>query len=197
MYNTFQLCFFTIEMRAIELKKTIELLKQKDKVTFQKIYNDNRVAFINFAKGYHIEEYDSLDVYHDSILVLRDNAIQGKIDNLKSSISTYLFAIGKYKIYHIFREKAKLNITDDIEVIEKNFDFDVNLYDENPTNQQIQLKIGFKQLGERCKEVLELFYYSGYTLDEITEILNYSDKNVLKSQKSRCIKQLRKYSNQI
>ena len=197
MFNIFQLRSFTIEMRAIGLKNTIELLKQKDKVTFQNIYNKNRVAFINFAKSYHIEEYDSLDVYHDSILVLQENAVHGKIDNLKSSISTYLFAIGKYKIYHIFREKAKLNITNDIEIVEKNFDFDVNFYDEKPTNQQIQLKIGFKQLGERCKKVLELFYYSGYTLDEITEILDYSDKNVLKSQKSRCIKQLRKYSNQI
>ena len=184
-------------MNDFESKKIIELLKQKNKATLQKIYNDNRAAFINFAKGFHIEEYDSLDIYHDAILVLRENAIHGKIDDLKSSISTYLFAIGKYKIYHSFREKAKLNITDDIEVVEKNFDFDVNFNEEKTTNQQILLKKGFKKMGGRCKEVLELFYYHGYNLDEITEILNYSDKNVLKSQKSRCIKQLKKYSNQI
>ncbi len=184
-------------MNDIGSKKIIELLKQKDKATLQKIYTDNRAAFINFAKGFHIEEYDSLDIYHDAILVLQENAIHGKIDDLKSSISTYLFAIGKYKIYHSFREKAKLNITDDIEVVEKNFDFDVNFNEEKPTNQQILLKKGFKKIGDRCKEVLELFYYYGYNLDEITEILNYSGKNVLKSQKSRCIKQLKKYSNQI
>jgi len=178
-------------MGAIESKNIIELLKQKDKATLQRIYNDNRDAFINFAKGFHIEEYDSLDIYHDAILVLQENAICGKIDSLKSSVSTYLFAIGKYKIYHSFREKSKLNITDNIEIVEKNFDFDVNFYDEKTTNQQILLKKGLKKMGERCKKVLELFYYHGYNLDEITEILKYSDKNVLKSQKSRCIKQLK------
>ena len=118
------------------------------------------------------------------------------MNNLNSSISTYLFAIGKYKIYHSFREKAKVNITENIEIVEKNFDFDVNFDDKITTNQQTQLKLGLKKLGKRCKEVLELVY-SGYDLDEITEILNYSDKNVLKSQKSRCIKQLRKLSNLI
>jgi len=183
-------------MKVIGSKNTIELLRQNDRTTLRKIYNDNRVAFINFAKGFHIDEYDSQDIYHDSIIAQQENALNGKMNNLNSSISTYLFAIGKYKIYHSFREKAKVNITDNIEIVEKNFDFDVNFDDKITTNQQTQLKLGLKKLGKRCKEVLELVY-SGYDLDEITEILNYSDKNVLKSQKSRCIKQLRKLSNLI
>ncbi|MCD6543482.1 MAG: sigma-70 family RNA polymerase sigma factor [Flavobacteriaceae bacterium] len=179
-------------MGKTELNITIDLLKRKDKVTLQKIYNDNKIAFVNFAKNYHIEEFDSLDIYHDSIVALQDNAFKGKLDNLKSSISTYLFAIGKYKIFHLFRERKKLRITNDIEIVEKNFDYDVDLYGKNLTNQQTLLKSGFHKIGKRCKEILELFYYSGYNLDEITDILNYSDKNVLKSQKSRCIKQLKK-----
>ena len=39
--------------------------------------------------------------------------------------------------------------------------------------------------------ILKLFYYQGYNLDEIQEILEYSNKKVLKSQKSRCIRQLK------
>lgn len=178
-------------MGEFESKNIVELLKRKDSATFQKIYNDNLKAFINFARSYHIEEYDSYDIYHDSIMVLQENAINGKINDLKSSISTYLFAIGKYKIFHSFREKAKVNITNDIEITEKNFDFDVDFDDEKLTNQQTLLKNGFKKLGKRCKDVLEL-HFSGHDLDEITDILKYSDKNVLKSQKSRCMKQLKK-----
>ncbi len=177
-------------MGAIESRNIVKLLKQKDKATLQKIYIDNREAFVNFAKSYHIEEYDSLDIYHDSILVLQENALKGKINDLNSSISTYLFAIGKYKIFHSFREKAKVNIKDDIEIVEKNFEFDVDFYGENLTKQQTLLKEGFKKLGKRCKNILEL-YFGGYDLDEITDILNYSNKNVLKSQKSRCIKQIK------
>ena len=62
---------------------------------------------------------------------------------------------------------------------------DVDILAEKLTNQQQLIKKCLPCLGDRCKEILTLFYYEGYSLDEITEILGYSDKNVLKSQKSR------------
>ena len=65
----------------------------------------------------NIEEYDAVDIYQDSILVLRENAINGKIDDLQSNLSTYLFAIGKYKIFHNFRVQSKFDF-------ESDFDFD-------------------------------------------------------------------------
>ena len=173
----------------------LALLKQGDNPTLEKIYNANRNTFINFAKKYNIEKYDAVDLYQDAIIALRDNAVHGKLNDLKSSISTYLFAIGKYKIYHYHRKNSKIELTNEIELTEKNFDIDVNFYDEELTNQQRILKKYFAKLGERCKSVLQLFYYQGYTLDEITGILDYSDKKVLKSQKSRCVKQLKDLAN--
>jgi len=176
-------------------KKTIELLKQGDKKTLEKIYMENREGFINFSKKYNIEEYDAVDIYQDSILVLRENAINGKIDDLQSNLSTYLFAIGKYKIFHNFRVQSKFDFESDFDLVEENLDFDVNLYESNLTKEQRFLKKYYNELGDRCKSVLDLFYYQGYNLDEIKDILNYSNKKVLKSQKSRCIKQLKNLLN--
>lgn len=176
-------------------KNIINLLQQGDKITLEKIYSENREAFINFSKKYNIEKYDAVDIYQDAILVLRENAINGKINNLNSNISTYLFAIGKYKIFHSYRLKSKFDLKNEFDIGEKNIDFDVNLLDEELTNQQKLLKEYFNKLGDRCKKVLNLFYYQGYTLDEITEVLNYSSKKVLKSQKSRCVKQLKDFVN--
>jgi RNA polymerase sigma factor (sigma-70 family) len=176
-------------------KNIINLLQQGDKITLEKIYSENREAFINFSKKYNIEKYDAVDIYQDAILVLRENAINGKINNLNSNISTYLFAIGKYKIFHSYRLKSKFDLNNEFDIGEKNIDFDVNLLDEELTNQQKLLKEYFNKLGDRCKKVLNLFYYQGYTLDEITEVLNYSSKKVLKSQKSRCVKQLKDFVN--
>ena len=62
---------------------------------------------------------------------------------------------------------------------------------DEPNEMQIQLQKAFVTLGKKCKEVLSLFYYRGYTIDEICTRLNYDNKNVVKSQKSRCIKQLK------
>jgi len=110
---------------------------------------------------------------------------------LQSNISTYLFAIGKYKIYYNFRVQSKTILTNDFNLVQENLDFDVNLYGTALTKEQKFLKKYYDRLGDRCKSILNLFYYQGYNLDEIRTILNYSNKKVLKSQKSRCIKQLK------
>ncbi len=186
--------FFAV-MGVQDSNNIIELLKQSDKATLEKIYIENREAFINFAKKYNIEKYDAVDIYQDAIIALQENAINGKLSDLKSNISTYLFAIGKYKIFHSHRKNSKIEYNNDIELEEKSLTLDVNFIESELTNKQRVLKKYFIKLGERCKSVLSLFYYQGYTLDEITGILDYSDKKVLKSQKSRCMKQLKKMVN--
>lgn len=187
--------FLCCKMDNSEAKKIVDLLKQGDRRTLERIYLENRDGFIHFSKKYNIEECDAVDIYQDSILVLRENAVNGRLDGLKSNISTYLYAIGKYKIYHNFRVKSRIDLDHEIELPAENVDFDVNLYEDGLTKEQRIIRKCFEKLGERCQSVLRLFYYQGYNLDEIREILNYSNKKVLKSQKSRCIKQLRDLVN--
>jgi len=88
-----------------------------------------------------------------------------------------------------------MKMTNDFDLVEENVDFDVNLYGPVLTKEQRLLKKYYDQLGDRCKSILNLFYYQGYDLDEIRVILNYSNKKVLKSQKSRCLKQLKDLVN--
>lgn len=169
----------------------IELLRLGDSETLQKIYKDNRPHFIKFARKLNINEYDAADIYQDAIIALRENAIKGKLNNLESNVSTYLFGIAKNKIYRIHRESAKLKGEEDLPLEEKNIEFDVNLCDIKLTNEQKVLRKCLEELGEKCREILNLYHYQGFNLDEITNILKYSNKQVLKSQKSRCQKQLR------
>jgi DNA-directed RNA polymerase specialized sigma24 family protein len=44
--------------------------------------------------------------------------------------------------------------------------------------------------------VLKLFYYNGFTLEEIQQHLNYGNYNTVKSQKSRCLKNLKDLINE-
>lgn len=175
----------------MEEDKIIELLRLGDNSALQNIYEENRLPFIKFARKYNVNEHDAADIYQDSVIALRENAIRGKLDNLKGSISTYLFAIGKHKIYFNHRRYSKLEFDNELLLNEKNIEIDVNLYDQKLTKQQMVLKECLSELGEKCKNILILSNYQGFTLDEITNILDYSDKKVLKSQKSRCMRQLR------
>jgi DNA-directed RNA polymerase specialized sigma24 family protein len=68
---------------------------------------------------------------------------------------------------------------------------DVNFSGEEVTKEQRLLQEGLKKLGPKCVEVIELFYLKGYVLDEIMQISDYKSKEVLRSQKSRCMSQLK------
>jgi RNA polymerase sigma factor (sigma-70 family) len=128
-------------------------------------------------------------VYQDSIIALCENAKKGTIDNLESSLSTYLFSIGKYMIYRILKAKNKrISIAYDNQLPQVLEDEYKEVYDESET---ALLQENFKKLGEQCQKVLRLFYYEEKKLDEIQIELNYTNKDVLKSQKSRCLKQLK------
>lgn len=165
----------------------LEQLKKGDEKTIHSIYVDNKNGFLLFANRYNLSSDDLLDIYQDSIVALCENAKKGTIDHLESSITTYLFSIGKYMIYKKLKTKQN-SISIDYE------NQLPQLVEEEQEQDEKEIKVlrdNFKKLGEQCKKVLQLFYYEEKKLDEIQEALGYSNKDVLKSQKSRCLKQLK------
>lgn len=163
-------------------------IKNDDHQAIQKIYEDNRKGFILFASRYDIEKEDILDVYQDAIIVLIENIKKGKAEDLKSTLNTYLFSIGKFMIFQRMKKKGRVVRSEDWEKVE----FEDYFSDESEKNDQTKLlQEGLKKLGDQCRHLLSLFYYEEKKLEEIQYLLGYSSKNVLKTQKSRCLKQLK------
>ena len=83
-------------------------------------------------------------------------------------------------------KEAKTEIT--LEDLRKGSDKALKqVYEENRDKFQKH----FGALGKKCQELLTLFYYRGYTIQEIMEAENYNSENVVKAAKSRCMKTLR------
>ncbi|MEM9936719.1 MAG: sigma-70 family RNA polymerase sigma factor, partial [Bacteroidota bacterium] len=49
----------------------------------------------------------------------------------------------------------------------------------------------YQQMGDKCRELLKLFYYRGFSIKEIVVETGYKDENTVKSYKSRCLKKLK------
>jgi RNA polymerase sigma factor (sigma-70 family) len=177
-------------------QQVVKLLKDADKRTLEKIYLENRDSFINFARKFNLSDDDIVDVYQDAIIALQEKAVKGKIDKISCTVKTYLFGIGKYMLYEKARKNNKKVADFPLENEAYNYkEISADFLDDEPNEFQILLQKGFAKLGKKCKEVLTLFYYRGFTIDEIATKLNYNNKNVVKSQKSRCIKQLKDFIN--
>lgn len=178
-------------MSVLDFDAILESIKRGNDKAFAQVYKENRIPFLNFATAAGISLEEANDVYHESILALRENIISGKLTTLKCTLKTYLFAIGKNKIRELQRRSKPFVSTEKIVIEETNEELDVDFFDQEIINKQRAFARALKKLGQRCQEVLTLFYVEGYSLDEIALILKYSKKNVLKSQKSRCFKQLK------
>ncbi|SEL25007.1 RNA polymerase sigma factor, sigma-70 family [Aquimarina amphilecti] len=173
------------------MKEELLTLKKGHNQALEKIYTEYRNAFLQFAKKYDLDHDSLVDVYQEAFIALREHAINGKLDTIKSSIKTYLFSIGKYMIYdQLKKQKKTVSYENSVDFKETSDTQDI-FEEPQLTPEQQLLRQHFKNLGKRCQEMLTLFYYRGLTIDEITESLGYENKNVVKSQKSRCLKSLK------
>lgn len=162
-------------------------LRSGDERAFEWVYNEYKEGFLAFSKSYRLNSDELIDIYQDATIALFQNFVEKQLVLEKSTVKTYLYGIGKHLILKAAKRDAKMirldgsqNEIDEIEVDE---------HDESERSQQ--LANAFKKLGEKCKEVLELFYYRGFSIKEIVNATDYKDENTVKSHKSRCMKGLR------
>lgn len=173
---------------------TLQDLKEGSDAVLKEVYEANRTKFILFAKRYNLSDDDIVDVYQDTFIVFHNNIMSGKLNTLTSSISTYLFGIGKNLLINKMKaSKRSFNPDFDISLLQEdeNLLTNIDIDNEETTEEQQLFYKYFESLGKQCKELLNLFYYRGYTIDDIVEHTDYNTSNVVKSAKSRCLKTLK------
>jgi len=177
-----------------QIQITLEELKKGSDEVLRKVYEDNRDKFLNFARRYNLSEEENIDVYQDAYIIFYDNIMNGKIESFTSSVSTYLFSIGKYLIFdRMKKNKRKVSSEFNLSLVGKEDEVvsGIELTEPEMTHEQKLLQKYFGTLGKQCQELLILFYYRGLTIQEIMDVENYNSENVVKSAKSRCMKTLK------
>ena len=169
----------------------IEEIKKGDNSQLAMIYREYRSEFIAWiTSNYSCSRDDARDVYQVSILALHENILNNKLQEFRSSIKTYLFAIGKNKFLE-FRKNESRNTRDvDSAVIDLE---EVSSWEYEEKELKLQVtESSLKQLGDPCKSLLELYYFHGMSMDEISEKLNYKNRDTTKNLKFKCLARLRR-----
>ena len=173
-------------------KSIIEIFKKNNQKEISRLYYEYRASFYGFCKQYRILSDERADIYQEAFIAVRKLAINGKLDQVKSSYKTYLFGVGKFMIFNHLKEENKKTPFIASKHLKETIDpVPVNIDDAPLTPQQLLIKKHFNKLGKKCRELLTLFYYQGLIIDEIIETTDYSQSSVVRSQKSRCLKTLR------
>ncbi|HMB63075.1 MAG TPA: RNA polymerase sigma factor [Eudoraea sp.] len=175
---------------------TLNELISDDRLKLKALYNKYRAEFLGFGKRYGLDKEVLADVYQEAFLALRKRGISGKLNTIKSSMKTYLFGIGKYMIYDALKEKnRKVPYEANLHIAGEEME-EITLEPASElTPRQELLRKYFKELGEKCRQVLTLFYYRGLSIKEIALKAGYENENVVKAHKSRCLRMLREKIN--
>ncbi len=164
------------------------LLRSDDKAALESVYTRYRQEFLNYSIRYPLAEADVLDIYQDAVIAMHQNFVMSQLELKASSVKTYLFGIGKNKIFKKLKEQNRvLRIEIETSDTYENIDLESHL----PTEKQLALAKNLNEISESCKAILKLFYYRGLTIDDIVETTDYKDGNTVRSQKSRCLKHLK------
>ncbi len=155
----------------------------------EKLYLENREAFLIWGGSrYNLEKDDLLDIYQTAMIVLYENIRHNRIQNMQVSVTTYLYGIAKNLIakYHrknelIRRHQVRLG---------EHYSFIATTTNELESYAQ-RLHRALATMSEPCKSILRLFYIRGLKLATIAQKMDYPNVDVVKTQKSRCLKKLK------
>lgn len=170
-------------------QQIITQIRSGDEDSIVALYQAHRSGFIQWAQTtYQTDEPAAADAFQDAVICLHHNIIRGKLENLTSSLKTYLYAIGKNILRKKLQKEAVVD-NDESWMIEKLYAEPLDSF--ATSDRQRFVANLMEKIGEPCKTILRLFYFKGFSMSSIAETMNYKNENVAKTQKLRCLTTLK------
>ena len=132
---------------------------------------------------------DAEDIFQEVVVafiyLVRQNRFRGE-----SSIKTFLYALNKNLWLNELKRRGRA-----VKREEKyEMQADRNLAKADLMIEQkeayLQLMEIIEELGEKCKQILLMFYYENQSMKEIMHSTNYENEQVVRNKKYKCLKKL-------
>ncbi|MCG2417657.1 sigma-70 family RNA polymerase sigma factor [Aequorivita sp. F47161] len=154
------------------------------------VYGSNRARLVAMVVANNGSEDEAEDIFQETIIAFYENVIRGVFKG-DSAIGTYLYSIARFKwLNQIKKDKVRKshNIADNQKArIQENA---LTKYIRNERQEKIQEVLAL--LGESCKNLLIATIYHNQTMREIVANFNYSNEQVARNKKYKCLNTLRK-----
>lgn len=165
--------------------EAFERFRNGDNKALEWVFVTYRERFVYWAMAkYKLSTDDALTLFVDTLVVFERNTRTKHLVTLNSSILTYL--IGVAKMIKL-GEKPTPPSLPEIPVISEE---DKSWMDDNA---QLLSKFVLKELdamGHPCNQILSKFYLEEQKLEALMQAMGYNNKDVVKSQKLKCLNEL-------
>ncbi|MGJ8591339.1 MAG: RNA polymerase sigma factor [Aquaticitalea sp.] len=161
-------------------QKILEFFKngQREKA-FTKLYQlFPKIEKLILSKGGN--KQDASDVFQEALIVLY-RKLQSSDFVLTSSLYTYLYSVSRYIWSDTQKQNSKIpqNKLDD-------FEEEVSKNVQNENKYQFAER-AFSELGERCQQLLLMFYHKKMSFNAIAKVMQFKSEKIAKNQKYKCL----------
>jgi RNA polymerase sigma-70 factor (ECF subfamily) len=170
-------------------EQIIKDIKRGKQQALEDLYCAERSPFLAWARKYlKCSSQDAKELYQVTILIAYDNIVIGRLEELRCSFKSYLYAIAKNKWKEWQRARIKMKKMDDY--------FFEQLVDHHeipgyPKEVVQKLARALSQLGDPCQKLLTSFYYHKLSMEQISEEMNYKNASTTKNLKYKCLQRLK------
>src|SRR5688572_5778562 len=139
------------------------------------------------------DDADAKDVFQEALLVLYRNAQKPEFE-LTCAAGTYLYSVARFLWKDMLKKRNKEVLLDYEMRLDEADEYD----EEQPQEQKLQLgqlSNILQQLGEKCKTLLQAYYYEKMSMQEIATVFEYGSVNSAKTQKYKCLERAKKIAD--
>lgn len=173
----------------------IESIKSNDgEHELRMIYRLYREEFLQLVfKKFGCTPEEGREIFQETVIIFYENIMSGRLTMLTSDVKTYLFGIGKNKTLERKRSREFLTVHDNLQDTEHDSLGDdlLKMADETYETELERVVNSLDQLGDPCRSILVHFYYHNRNMTQIAELLEYKNRDTVKTMKYKCLQKLR------
>jgi len=183
---------FSRQSAELTEEALLSLIKKGDDLAFKYLYKRNFPIVRQFVLNNNGRAADAEDVFQDGVVALWDNIQKGSfILHEGVKIGSYLNKVCRYRWLERLKSAGHKRSVALPDHVEKEDDSENALGDLISTEEIAALEQKFRMMGDKCQQILKLYYYEKKSMAEIATILDMQPNSV-KNEKYRCMEKLKK-----
>jgi RNA polymerase sigma factor (sigma-70 family) len=124
---------------------------------------------------------DAQDVFQEALIIVSKNLKKSDF-KLTSSFYTYIYSVSRF----IWKDAQKQYSKQELHELKEE---EVTIFHSVLEEKKFQYaEKAFLELGERCQELLQLFYHRALSFKVIAQMMQFASEKVAKNQKYKCLK---------
>ena len=168
-------------MKDLEIIENIRAGKREKALKF--LYKEFPKVQANVCRSGGSKE-EAEEIFSDALLLMIEKVSHPQFE-LSSKLTTYLYGIARFLWLNELkksRRKHELEWSETLILTAEDLDYDSDEEEQLQVLEQVISKV-----SEKCQKIFNLFYFQKKSMQEIADLLGFSNLNSAKTQKYKCI----------